>query len=609
VTGELERRLLGRHADPVATQVLVLVDPEQPGAAELRLPGGELLVVHVGELAVREAGEPAGPVVREPSVTASVDQVASALRRRSDVPLAVVDAATVATGTSLGDVVADPRSDSAVLRGTEGRVVAVRVPSADRTTVARALHELLGREPRTRVLELLAEACAVAGVPTVDRSDDALPVVLATDAGTLEAAWSTLSSLDEARLRLRRAQRSDDGFLSTFLVRPISRRVTPVAVRWGVAPSTVTGVALVLGLLAAAAYALAGTGHTTVWRLGGSVLLLASLVVDCVDGEVARSTRTASARGGWLDVGADRVKEYAVYAGLAAGVAGNARTEWWLAFAAMALLVARHFVDFGYAAATRSVTAPGATRRRVGPAAVTGRAGGVAGWSQRTSARPAAKWAKRAVIMPVGERTLLLIVLAPLVGVRVTLALLLALGVVAAVWTTAGRLGRTVLAGRGAGGELDAGGEQADEPADPRVARLVAQVDAAPVPIGAWLVLSAAGWLLPALARVVEQAAVAGLVLWLAPSALPGAFAWLAVVVFGLYDVVYRQRLAGASDSPGLLGGVPFGWPVRVLLVLVLLLASGEHAGAVLTVAGALLAVAVLTSSGRFWGAQVPSTP
>jgi phosphatidylglycerophosphate synthase len=571
LTGDLERRLLGRRAAPVGTQVLVVVDPERPGAAELRLPDGTVLAERVGQLAVREAGEPAGPALREPSATATVDQVASALRRRADVPLAVVDGAVVASGTSLGDVVADPGAAACVLRAAGGEVVAVRVPSADRVAVAEALLTLLDREPRARVLQLVADACAVAGVALADRDDEAFPVVLAADAGALETAWSALTDVDETRVRLRRAQRSDDGFLSTFLVRPISRRVTPLAVRRGVAPSTVTGVALCLGLLAAVAYALAGTGYATVWRVVGSLLLLASLVVDCVDGEVARSTRTASARGGWLDVGADRAKEYAVYAGLAAGAARGSRAEWWLAFAAMALLVTRHFVDFGYAA--RSVLPSGVTRGQVTSEGSTDQ-GAVAAWSERTNTRPAAKWAKRAVIMPVGERTLLLIVLAPLAGVRVTLAVLLALGVLAAAWTTAGRLGRTVLAGRGASGAL-----------------------------------SRAGWLRPALARAAEQALVAGLVAWLAPSSLPGAFAWLAVVAFGLYDVVYRQRLAGVSGVRGLLGGSIFGWPVRVLLVLVVLLVTGEHAGAVLTVASAVLAAAVLTSSGRFWGAQVPSTP
>lgn len=559
----LRQKLLGRRDDPVPAEVLVLVDPSQPGAAELRHADGEVLAAAVGALAVREAGDLVGPVVREPSTTATVDQVASALRARSDVPFVVVDGATVATGTSLGDVVADPRADAALLRAASGPVVAVRVPSRARTRVADALDDLLSREPRARVLDLLVDACVDAGLDVADRSDPVLPVVLPSDAAELRAACDVVGQVDEVTVRLRRAQRSDDGFLSTFLVRPVSRRITPLAVARGVRASTVTAVALVLGLLAAVAYSLAATGATTAWRVLGSLLLLASLVVDCVDGEVARSTRTFSARGGWLDVGADRVKEYAVYAGLAAG-AGGSLGAWWLAFAAMALLVTRHFVDFGYAA-SRSVTTADEARRRVTPAADSKR--GVEAWSARTTARPALKWAKRAVIMPVGERTLLLVVLAPLAGVPVTLVALLALGVVAAAWTTAGRLGRTVPAGRGA------------------------------------------SWLLPAVASAVEQAVVAGLVVWLAPTAVPGAFAWLGVVAFGRYDLVYRQRLAGDADDRGALGDLPFGWPVRLVLVLVVLLVAGGHASLVLTLAAAVLMVALLTSSGRFWSRWVPSTP
>jgi hypothetical protein len=73
--------------------------------------------------------------------------------------------------------------------------------------------------------------------------------------------------------------------------------------------------------------------------------------------------------------------------------------------------------------------------------------------------------------------------------------------------------------------------------------------------------------------------------------------------------VVYRQRLTGASEIHGLLGRVPFGWPVRALFVLVMVVVLGERAGVGLTVAAALLALVVLTSSGRFWAAPVPSTP
>ncbi len=582
---ELSRRLLGRRDSAVSTNstvsinstvptnsvvstdVVAVVDPGRPGAADLRTPDGTVLADDVLALATREAGTPVG-VLRPASLTAAVDELTAALRQRSDVPLAVVDAATVATGTSLGDVVADPRPDGCLLREDSGQVVAVRVPSRARASVADALAGLLGRDPGARVLDLVLDACVTAGVGPADRTDAVLPVRRVDDPAGLAAAWSARAEVDEVRVRLRRAQRSDDGFLSTFLVRPLSRRVTPLAVRRGVPPSAVTAVALVLGLLAAVAYALAGTGLPVLWRVAGSLLLLGSLVVDCVDGEVARSTRRVSARGGWLDVGADRVKEYAVYAGLAAGA--HSRTAWWLALAAMALLVTRHFVDFGFAAC-RPVTASPETHRPVSAVAVTGR-DPVAAWSARTSARPAALWAKRAVIMPVGERTILLIVLAPLAGVRATLVTLLALGVVAAAWTTAGRVGRTVLGG------------------------------------GPGSVVQRAVWLRPAVERAVEQGTVAALVAWLAPDAVPAAFAWLGVVAFGLYDLVYRQRLAGVVTS-GLLGPVPFPWPVRVLVVLVVLLLAGSRSGPVLLVLAALLGVALVASSARFWSRWVPSTP
>ena len=81
-----------------------------------------------------------------------------------------------------------------------------------------------------------------------------------------------------------------------------------------------------------------------------------------MDGEVARYTRTFSPLGGWLDVASDRIKEYAVYAGLVTGVVrATGERLWALALGSLALLVVRHFVDFGFAA---SGVGPG--RRAVG---------------------------------------------------------------------------------------------------------------------------------------------------------------------------------------------------------------------------------------------------
>ena len=378
-------------------------------------------------------------------------------------PVVLVDARALSVATVYGDVAADPRPDTAVLRTTAGQVVALRVRAED----VPALGEpgLAGWATPAQLLEHTSAVLAARG-PVREITPGDFPLVLVDDDG-LAAALATVDAVDEDALRLRRASRSDDGFLSTFLVRPLSRRLTRHAVRRGLTPASITGVSLTLGLASAAAYTGGGRG----WLLLGSVLLLCSLVVDCVDGEVARYTRTFSPLGGWLDVASDRIKEYAVYAGLVAGVArATGESLWGLALASLALLVVRHFVDFGFAA-----SGVGA-----GPAT-----GGVAALSESTSRVPAVMWAKRAVIMPVGERTLLLVALVPLVGVRWTLWLLLASGLVAAAYTTAGRLGRA-LASR-------AGGPPRLSAAD----RLVGQCDAAPLPAGVLPVSGRFGWLTP----------------------------------------------------------------------------------------------------------------
>ena len=280
-------------------------------------------------------------------------------------PVVLVDARALSVATVYGDVVADPRPDTAVLRTTAGQVVALRVRAEDVRRPRGARARRLGR-PRRSCSSARPPLLAARG-PVREITPGDFPLVLVDDDG-LAAALAAVDAVDEDALRLRRASRSDDGFLSTFLVRPLSRRLTRHAVRRGLTPASITGVSLTLGLASAAAYTGGGRG----WLLLGSVLLLCSLVVDCVDGEVARYTRTFSPLGGWLDVASDRIKEYAVYAGLVAGVArATGESLWGLALASLALLVVRHFVDFGFAA-----SGVGA-----GPAT-----GGVAALSESTSA-------------------------------------------------------------------------------------------------------------------------------------------------------------------------------------------------------------------------------
>jgi phosphatidylglycerophosphate synthase len=547
-------------------RVVIVLDPRPDAlpADRLVVPGGESLLALVTARATAEAGQSSGPRAGGPDLASLLAEL---LGVDAEGPLCLIDGSALALTTTYGDLVADPRSEPALLHEPDGTVVGVRLdgppgPGGDLAaavaeTLVAAVREALPGQSLAALGHALLVTSTAAGVPVRSVFPERFPLAQVTDDDSLAAALADEAAVDEPALRLRRASRADDGFLSTFLVRPLSRRVTRRAVAHGLRPDVITLGSGVLGLLAAGAYALARAGPALPWLVAGSLLLLGSLVVDCVDGEVARYTRTFSPLGGWLDVGSDRLKEYAVYAGLAVGARP---TAWGLATAAFAILVVRHFVDFGYAATVSAVRA------------ASGQGGGdpVATMSERTSARPALMWAKRAVTMPVGERTILLAVLAPIVGPRWTLWVLLVTGCIAAAYTTAGRLGR-MLARTG-----------------DRSARL--------------------GWLAPALARLVEPGGLALLVGLTRPAALPAAYLLLAAIAFHQYDVVYRSRLTGAGPARARtwLDLVP--WLVRVVVVagLTLLLGAGPL-GWVLTALGAAYGLAAVADGATWWRSFVRS--
>lgn len=81
------------------------------------------------------------------------------------------------------------------------------------------------------------------------------------------------------------------------LSRPLSRR----AVAWGLTPNQVTLASLVVGLAAVACFWAAAPASA----LLGLALYVGAVVLDHVDGEVARLTLAESATGEWFDVAAD----------------------------------------------------------------------------------------------------------------------------------------------------------------------------------------------------------------------------------------------------------------------------------------------------------------
>jgi phosphatidylglycerophosphate synthase len=141
------------------------------------------------------------------------------------------------------------------------------------------------------------------------------------------------------------ANRANDGFFSVFVLRKFSKLLTWVAVRIGATPNQVTTLSFLIGLYSAYLFS---RGEFLPILLG-ALLLQVSIIVDCVDGELARYTRKFSKLGAWLDAVTDRVKEYLVYLGLAYGAAKSGENLWVPAMALMLIQTFRHLSDYNFA--------------------------------------------------------------------------------------------------------------------------------------------------------------------------------------------------------------------------------------------------------------------
>jgi phosphatidylglycerophosphate synthase len=386
---------------------------------------------------------------------------------RGQGPIIVAAGDVLAHDGLIGDLVADPRLRSAVVVGAaDGVVPTVRVTgdavveagsettpigggtgvgvgllrfdAADREAAADAIWRLSGTaavhnwqsrpEGSADVTDLAIQAAARAAVPLRVIAVGGYVCGRVTRYEQAAGLAARLSAVDERQVRLRRVARPDDGFYSTFVVRRISPRFTDYAVRWGLTPNQITGIAFGVAVLAAWWFAAGSRLELVV----GALLLQLSLVLDCVDGETARYTRQFTPLGAWLDATTDRVKEYLVYAALAVGASQHGHSAWTLATATLALQVFRNFVDFGFVATLDDRRGAGVG---VGAAAIA--------LSERTSGT-ALKWAKRMVFLPIGERWLLISLLAAVGGPRAVFVVLLGLGAVSAAYATTGRVLRTL---------------------------------------------------------------------------------------------------------------------------------------------------------------------
>ncbi|MEU6713159.1 CDP-alcohol phosphatidyltransferase family protein [Nonomuraea sp. NPDC046802] len=354
-------------------------------------------------------------------------------------PVRVEHGRIVAAGSSFHVVPEANASFRGVLQAGEADLAAL----AD---IAEELAELadtgkLGPVTPVETVDLLLVGLVRSGVKVRAAAIGSLHADRVTGQIAADAAVSRLDEVDEAKVRLDTSVKAEDGFFATFLVSTWTRHLIRPAALLKLTPNSVTGISIGLATLSAVWF----SAGTLPGRLAGAALLYLSFALDCLDGQLARYTRTFSPLGAWADGMADRLKEYLVYVGLAFGY-GDAGI-WYLAVAAMILQVVRHSVDFAYAGSVADAARVGAlwgrpARSLLEPADA-GRAHGVLGLAQRMERGTAARWLKKIIVLPIGERMALIAVTAVGWNARVTFLSLLCWGGVAALYQLAGRIVRS----------------------------------------------------------------------------------------------------------------------------------------------------------------------
>jgi phosphatidylglycerophosphate synthase len=545
-----------------------------------------------------------------------------------DERVALVDARFVGHVHALRLGLTDPRFPLAAIPG------AVTAQPAGRQALTRAMARensagggttLVGSSLADRILTALDADGTAVHRPELGSLVAAVPA----DPQARNEARQAMTDVDDEAVRLKSAVKARDGFFTTYCISPYSRYIARWCARRGLTPNQVTTASLLTALIAAAC---AATG-TRGGFVAAGVLLIASFVLDCTDGQLARYSLQYSTLGAWLDATFDRAKEYAYYAGLALGAARGGDDVWALALGAMVLQTCRHVVDFSFNEANHDATA------NTSPTAALSDKLDSVGWTV---------WVRRMIVLPIGERWAMIAVLTALTTPRITFYALLIGCAFAAAYTTAGRVLRsltrkanrtdraaTALADLADSGPLAEGFAAAfRNPARrlpgfavPALALLGgAAVVATSVftgPGSPWPAVAAVGyaltsglavarplkgaldWLVPPFFRAAEYGTVLALAAHAGVNgALPAAFGLVAAVAYHHYDTVYRIR-GNAGAPPAWLTRTIGGHEGRTLLVTLLaaLLTAAQFKVA-LTVLAVAVALVVLVESIRFWVAS-----
>ena len=319
--------------------------------------------------------------------------------------------------------------------GNRKFVGVLRLSQKQRSEIISALESAAQYKVSGNALDLVLVALTRAMIKIDAAEVWAAPYIRSSNQDERHKTQESIANLNMGRVRLSMANRANDGFFSVFFLRKFSKILTWVAVKIGATPNQVTLVSFAIGLHSAYCFS-----QGSFWSIFlGAILLQLSIIVDCVDGELARYTRKFSQLGAWLDAVTDRVKEYLVFMGLAIGAEKEGRDLWIPAIVMMLIQTFRHLSDYNYARTAQFR----AEEKFVEPVEFTADFDGIIPTEREPKGR-LRYWLGKIIQFPIGERWLVISASAVIGGASFTFTALPVLAFFSAVVVFRGRFIRTL---------------------------------------------------------------------------------------------------------------------------------------------------------------------
>ena len=309
----------------------------------------------------------------------------------------------------------------------------IRLSQTQKAEIVEALSSVKDTNHSGNTIDLILVALVRAAIVIAPAEVAGAPFIRSNNVSERDATKNQIAALNDARLRLKLANRANDGFYSVFFLRKISKLFTWLAVRLKMTPNQVTLISFAIGLLSAYEFS-----KGNFWAIfAGAVLLQLSIIIDCVDGELARYTRQFSQLGAWLDAITDRIKEYLVFFALAYGAAKNGRDLWIPAMGMMLFQTFRHLSDYNFARINKIRSS------HLEPLDFNLKNDGFVSVEREKKTR-LEYWSKKALQFPIGERWLVISASSVIGGAAFTFTIMPILSLISIALVFRGRFIKTI---------------------------------------------------------------------------------------------------------------------------------------------------------------------